>query len=167
MTSDLLFTQPYVATPIVNISMTFEVEDDIDDSEAAILFSDDIRFIILSKDQTGFTILLNKPATRDIRFSWNALSVKDPTIFESLVEGLVIEPENNQNNGDGGGDAPAEEPSGEGGGSGEPDPQQEPGENPDSGVGPQDNGGGPSIDQLLDPEPQPSGDPSPSEGPSF
>jgi hypothetical protein len=161
------FTQPYVATPIVNISMTFEVEDDIDDSEAAILFSDDIRFIILSKDQTGFTILLNKPATRDIRFSWNALSVKDPTIFESLVEGLVIEPENNQNNGDGGGDAPAEEPSGEGGGSGEPDPQQEPGENPDSGVGPQDNGGGPSIDQLLDPEPQPSGDPSPSEEPSF
>jgi hypothetical protein len=155
------FAQPYVATPIVNVSMTFETEDDIDDDEAAILFSDDIRFIINSKDQTGFTILLNKSATRDIRFSWNALSVKDPTIFESLVEGLVIEPENNQNNEN---TPPA--PSGEGGESGGSD-QSPPdsGENPDSEVAPEDNG--PSIDQLLDPEPQSSGDSTPPEEPSF
>lgn len=155
------FAQSYVATPIVNVSMTFETEDDIDDDEAAILFSDDIRFIINSKDQTGFTILLNKSATRDIRFSWNALSVKDPTIFESLVEGLVIEPENNQNNEN---TPPA--PSGEGGESGGSD-QSPPdsGENPDSEVAPEDNG--PSIDQLLDPEPQSSGDSTPPEEPSF
>ncbi|MEK7585901.1 MAG: hypothetical protein AAB477_01545, partial [Patescibacteria group bacterium] len=88
----ILFTQPYIATPVVNTSITFETDDNVDDVAASALFTDDIRFIIVGKDQTGFTILLNKNATRDIRFSWNAFSVKDPSIFESIFKGLTIDP---------------------------------------------------------------------------
>ena len=36
-------------------------------------------------------IRINKTSNKDIRFSWTALSVKDPKIFESVIEGLVIE----------------------------------------------------------------------------
>ena len=88
----VVFANPYIATPVVNTSVTFEDTDNIGDAEAQTLFTDDIRFIIIGKDKTGFTILLNKQAPRDIRFSWNALSVKDPTIFESVFEGLIIDP---------------------------------------------------------------------------
>jgi hypothetical protein len=88
----ILFSEPYIATPVVNTSITFETEDNIDDTEASELFGNDVRFIVTSKDQTGFTILLNKNAPRDIRFSWNALSVKDPAVFESVFEGLIIDP---------------------------------------------------------------------------
>jgi hypothetical protein len=86
------FSQPYIATPVVNTSVTFETTDNVDDTEANTLFSNDVRFIIVGKDQTGFTILLNKNAPRDVRFSWNALAVKDPSIFESVFEGLTIDP---------------------------------------------------------------------------
>lgn len=86
------FDQPYITTPVVNTSVAFESRDNIDDAQAQTLFSSDTRFIIVSKDQTGFTILLNKPAVRDIRFSWNALSVRDPKVFESVFEGLVVDP---------------------------------------------------------------------------
>jgi hypothetical protein len=80
----------------VNTSVTFETEDNVDDSTANQLFANDVRFIIVSKDQTGFTILLNKNAPRDIRFSWNALAVRDPKVFESVFEGLTID-SNTQN----------------------------------------------------------------------
>lgn len=86
------FSQPYIATPVVNTSVTFETTDNVDDAEASTLFSNDVRFVIVGKDQTGFTILLNKNAPRDVRFSWNALAVKDPSIFESVFEGLIVEP---------------------------------------------------------------------------
>jgi len=87
----IVFESPYIATPVVNTSVTFEESDEVDDTEAENLFADNIRFMIVGKNQEGFTILLNKPATRDMRFSWNALAVKDPKIFESVFEGLVIE----------------------------------------------------------------------------
>ncbi len=86
------FTEAYIATPIVNTSITFETGDNIDDATASTLFAEDIRFIIIGKDQTGFTILLNKNAPHDIRFSWNAFAVLEPSIFESVFEGLIIDP---------------------------------------------------------------------------
>jgi len=45
---------------------------------------------VLGKDTTGFTILINKKAPQNIRFSWIALGVKDAKIFESLGGGLEI-----------------------------------------------------------------------------
>jgi hypothetical protein len=44
--------------------------------------------MVVSKDTTGFTIVLNKRAPSNLRFSWIALGVKDAAVFESLGEGL-------------------------------------------------------------------------------
>jgi hypothetical protein len=85
------FDQEYVATPVVTANITFEVTDNFDDTSANDLFSQDIRFVVTAKDQKGFTILLNKIAPRNIRFSWVALGVRDAKIIESAVEGLTIE----------------------------------------------------------------------------
>ncbi len=86
------FDKPYVMTPIVNVSMSFETTDNIDDVSAMSLFDSDIRFVTLDKSNTGFTILLNQNAPMNIRFSWIALGVRDPKIIESIAEGLVINP---------------------------------------------------------------------------
>jgi hypothetical protein len=75
----------------VTANITFEVTDNFDDTSANDLFSQDIRFVVTAKDQKGFTILLNKIAPRNIRFSWVALGVRDAKIIESAVEGLTIE----------------------------------------------------------------------------
>ncbi len=85
------FDQEYVATPVVTANITFEVTDNFDDTSANDLFNQDIRFVVTAKDQKGFTILLNKIAPRNIRFSWVALGVRDAKIIESAVEGLNIE----------------------------------------------------------------------------
>lgn len=86
----VVFDQPYVTTPVITTTITFDATDNIDDATADSFFMQDVRHLVVEKDQTGFTILLNKKAPRNIRFSWVALGVKDPALFESLVEGLVI-----------------------------------------------------------------------------
>ena len=90
------FDTEYLTTPVVTANISFETEDGVNDETAALLFGEDIRYVVLDKDTEGFTILLNKIATRDLRFSWIALSVKDVRMLESeleevLPEGLVIE----------------------------------------------------------------------------
>jgi fibronectin-binding autotransporter adhesin len=87
----VVFDQPYVATPVITTTITFDATDNIDDATADSFFMQDVRHLVIEKDQTGFTILLNKKAPRNIRFSWVALGVKDPKIVESLVEGLEID----------------------------------------------------------------------------
>lgn len=88
---EILFEQPYLATPVVTVNMTFEATDNIDDEAATALFMEDVRSVVVNKDQSGFTILLNKTAPRNIRFSWVALGVKDASVIESVLEGLEIE----------------------------------------------------------------------------
>jgi hypothetical protein len=85
------FDQPYITTPVVTSSITFEVTDNIDESSAMDIFNQNIQFIVTEKDQTGFTIILNKRATRNIRFSWVALGVRDAKVFESIYDGLIFE----------------------------------------------------------------------------
>src|SRR3989338_636129 len=82
------FEEVYAATPVVTASIAFEATDNIDD---VTFFDNKISYIIKDKDETGFTILLNKPAPHNIRFSWIALGVKDANIFESLGEGLIFD----------------------------------------------------------------------------
>jgi hypothetical protein len=85
------FDQPYATTPVVTSSITFEATDNIDDTNAGDIFDQNIQSIVTTKDQTGFTILINKVAPRNIRFSWVALGVRDVKIFESLMDGLVVD----------------------------------------------------------------------------
>lgn len=105
------FEKPYIVTPAVATDLVFEKEIDPnqetnteENTEAEqeeelnfdALFSQDIKSVIANKDNTGFTIVINKVAEEDLRFSWIALAVKDPQIFESVLPGISIE-DNNQN----------------------------------------------------------------------
>ena len=75
-------------TPIVTTSIVFEATDNIDQVTADTLLGENITSLVLDKDAAGFTILLNKRAPQNIRFSWIALGVKDAGVFESLGDGL-------------------------------------------------------------------------------
>lgn len=87
---EVSFDNSYAVEPVVNATISFESGDNIDDGVANTFFDTNTQWIIVDKSQDGFTILLNKPAERDIRFSWIALAVKNPKLFESLFEGLII-----------------------------------------------------------------------------
>jgi hypothetical protein len=85
------FDNEYMATPVVNASITYEDGDDVDEEEAQEIFSSNIQNMIVNKSTSGFTIILNQNAPRDVRFSWTALAVRDAKIFEGLMPGLIIE----------------------------------------------------------------------------
>ena len=89
---EVVFTNPYIAEPIVNATVAFEEGDNMTDAEVDKFFADDVKSLIINKSQNGFTIIINKNATRDIRFSWTALQVKDVKLFESVIPGLTIDP---------------------------------------------------------------------------
>lgn len=85
------FDNPYVVTPVVTSSMAFDATDNIDESSAVDLFNNNILFAITGKDQSGFNIIINKKAPRNIRFSWMALGIRDPKVIESVFDGLTID----------------------------------------------------------------------------
>jgi hypothetical protein len=89
---EVLFENPYIAQPIVNATVSFEEGDNMTDADADVFFADDIKSLVINKSQNGFTIIINKNATRNIRFSWTALQVKDAKVFESVIPGLIINP---------------------------------------------------------------------------
>ncbi len=85
------FDEAYAMTPVVTTTITFDSEDNMEDSVANNFFSQNISSIVVDKNINGFTILINKNAPRDIRFSWMALAIRDPKIAESVIEGLILE----------------------------------------------------------------------------
>ncbi len=140
------FDQPYATTPIVTSTMTFEVTDNIDDTSATDLFNQNIQYIVTAKDQTGFTIIINKNAPRNIRFSWVALGVRDAKVIESIYEGLTLD------GGEGGNTPPPEEttppPADDGGAPPSDDGSDSSGDNNPP---PSDDGGTPPGDEGGDP----------------
>ncbi len=96
------FTEPYATTPVVTTNITFEATDNMDMSNADTIFSYQLQSMVTEKDNTGFTIILNRNAPQNIRFSWIALSIKDPKIFESLIEGLTLDTPTESNTPDNG-----------------------------------------------------------------
>ena len=91
---DVVFDRAYIAQPVVSANISFEDSDakNMTDEEASIFFGQGIQSAVTNKTPNKFTIRINKIATEDLRFSWIALSVKDPKVFESVISGLVIEP---------------------------------------------------------------------------
>ena len=85
------FENPYISTPVVTASISFDGEEGESEIDPDEFFSENIQYLINEKGPTGFTIVLNQEAPFDIRFSWIALSVKDPNIYESVIDGLIIE----------------------------------------------------------------------------
>jgi hypothetical protein len=82
---DVVFDQEYLEQPIVNVTLSLEdttsTEKMMTDTE---VFAQDIRFVVTKKSVKGFTIVLNKPATAPVTFSWTAFAVKNPKIFISV-----------------------------------------------------------------------------------
>lgn len=91
---DVTFSKPYDQTPIINATLTVspltptpnetikEQQTRETDLETALL-NGSIHYIITNRTANGFTILLRKPAQEDISFSWIALEVSNPVIFQS------------------------------------------------------------------------------------
>lgn len=92
------FEKEYIEQPVVSAAMTLEVDPNIFDESDVVknkqlnkdqeahaleLFEKDIQALIIKKNNKGFTIIINKPAPRDIKFSWVALAVKNPKLFSS------------------------------------------------------------------------------------
>ncbi len=116
-TVDVVFDREYLAQPIVNASISFEQDSDQEGlveserqalrdasvAEAQGYLSDPVSYVITNKSKYGFTIVLNKPAGRDIKLSWTALAVKNASTFMSL-ETVNDEPLANSDNGDVAGD---------------------------------------------------------------
>jgi hypothetical protein len=82
---DVVFDQEYLEQPIVNVTLSLEdttsTEKMMTDTE---VFAQDIRFVVTKKSVKGFTIVLNKPASAPVTFSWTAFAVKNPKIFISV-----------------------------------------------------------------------------------
>jgi hypothetical protein len=92
------FAEAYLEQPIVQASVTFEEEvipaDETLEAKLARetalataetnFLSGTTKFVITRKNKEGFTILLNEPATQDLRFSWIALAVKDAKTQELM-----------------------------------------------------------------------------------
>ena len=137
----VVFNQAYITSPIVSVFITFEATDNIDDVSADSLFKQNISTIVLDKDETGFTILINKKAPQNIRFSWIALGVKNPKVFESLGAGLTI-------------DSPSPSPS--------PEPTSETEIESTSEPAPEPVEEEPEVEEEPAPEPEPIPTPEPS-----
>ena len=105
-TVDVKFDKEYIEQPVVVASIAGELDSEIiktgdvekikeiqklQDDLAIELFEQGIQALVIKKNVFGFTILLNKPAPKDLSLSWIALAVKNPKIFES--EGLTEEVE--------------------------------------------------------------------------
>ncbi|MEO5635206.1 MAG: hypothetical protein ABIR14_01290, partial [Candidatus Paceibacterota bacterium] len=87
---EVVFEKPYAMTPVVTTSIVYEATDNIDAETADSVFAQNINSLVINKTEKGFTIILNKNAPQNVRFSWIALGVKDATVFESLTDGLEL-----------------------------------------------------------------------------
>jgi hypothetical protein len=79
------FGKQYIEQPIVNVTITFEEGGGEED-----VFKNDIRYLVTRKGVSGFTVLLNKGASSDTKFSWTAFAVKNPTVSFSLIADQAV-----------------------------------------------------------------------------
>jgi hypothetical protein len=100
-TVDVTFGREYLAQPIVSASISFEQDADLEGADeetrqalqaaavvqAQAFLSDGVSYAVTNKSKYGFTIVLNKPAPSDVKFSWIALAVRNAQTFMSLDTG--------------------------------------------------------------------------------
>jgi hypothetical protein len=85
------FDVEYLEQPIVNATIT-QLDDKIRPipnqiADAYTIFNNELEFLVAASGTKGFSIVLNKPAPFDVSFSWTALAVRHPKIFESSTSG--------------------------------------------------------------------------------
>ena len=96
---DITFTNSYAVQPIVGVTISFEQNEDlniISDSalqevlkqqaiaEAQSFFTEGVSYVVTNKSSRGFTIVLSKPSTKALKFSWTAFAVKNANVFTSI-----------------------------------------------------------------------------------
>ena len=76
----MMHDKEYLQPPIVTASPVWDTDPNIlgaaIDQPVSLLPKQD--YIIAASTATGFTILLEQPAVIDLKFTWTAISVKDP-----------------------------------------------------------------------------------------
>lgn len=81
---DIKFSKDYTATPIISANYLFNGLDiSADQDKQQRLLDGGYSFVISQTTSKGFTIVLNKPATEDISFSWLATLINNPQISQS------------------------------------------------------------------------------------
>lgn len=90
----VVFDKEYKETPVINVSMVFNPDAGLPSEEVASIYksitNSQYTFLVVNPKTTGFSILLNKPAEDDIKFSWTALAVDNPSIFTSPLRFLDV-----------------------------------------------------------------------------
>lgn len=103
---EVAFEKEYVQTPLVTISVT--LDEQVSDADKALLppqelqarldaeqkleqdvLNGDFRYIVVRRNSKGFTIKLNKPSPADVKFSWQALAVKDAKVSVSSASAIL------------------------------------------------------------------------------
>ena len=78
---NISFTDPYVAQPVVSVTLTLDITNNSGNTTAQAVFANGVTYLVTNKSDNGFTILLNKPAPADVTFSWIALAVNGAKTF--------------------------------------------------------------------------------------
>lgn len=80
---DVVFTKEYAQQPVVSVSLTADqvtladgTKEDIKIKEQR-LFTAGYNYLVSNLSTKGFTIVLNKKATEDLKFTWNGVAIKD------------------------------------------------------------------------------------------
>jgi hypothetical protein len=83
--ADVVFNKEYAQLPVVSVSLTADqttlsdgTTEDIRIKEKR-LFEDGYSYLISNLQTKGFTLVLNKKASEDLRFNWSAVGIKDAT----------------------------------------------------------------------------------------
>ena len=92
---DVTFDRAYLEQPIVNVTITLAsttASSTIDDMvQAQQIFSQNIQYLVVHKNENGFTILINHAPQSPLTFSWVALAVKSAKTF-SLIPQTSVSP---------------------------------------------------------------------------
>ncbi|MEK7124691.1 MAG: hypothetical protein AAB877_03380 [Patescibacteria group bacterium] len=86
---DVVFEREYIEQPVVSATISIEQQATSDKQQELenAIFGIDLRYVVTGKSVKGFTILLNRPATSEIRFDWIALAVRGAKTFTSIPSG--------------------------------------------------------------------------------
>ncbi|MBX4200273.1 tail fiber domain-containing protein [Candidatus Parcubacteria bacterium] len=72
---DVTFDKPYVNAPVISATITLDASTTDTDRDAIITEAN--TYAVTNRNTNGFSIILNKPAEKQVTFSWIALAIKN------------------------------------------------------------------------------------------
>jgi hypothetical protein len=82
---DVEFGREYESPPVVQVTLTADEDDGFED--------DGGTYAVSNRSAKGFSIILDRPASKEKSFSWMAVSVVSPRTFKSLGDAVLSVPE--------------------------------------------------------------------------